>query len=130
MCNGIPQRDKGYGGMWGQRLKLLKRVHPKTGMLLPEHRNLDGSLWGGLGSYQADMQGLHGPELEATRDDGFYRYVPEELPITRSNGSGTNRICFSELLSRVRMREASRGVSNIQPVGEVARENNPVLQDC
>ena len=71
------------------------------------------------------MQGLHGTELEATRDDGFYRYVPEELPKTHSSGSGTNRICFSELLSRVRMREAIRGDSNIQPIGELACANDP-----
>ena len=74
--------------MWGKRNKLLRRCHPKTGQLVQEHRNDDGSLWiPSDGTYAAmemrrrlvEAGGQHvGPE-------GFAPYVPEVF-----NGNGKN----------------------------------------
>ena len=51
LCKGAPIRDEvegkyKYGGMWGRLRKLMRRIHPKTGEAMEEHRNQDGSLWG------------------------------------------------------------------------------------
>ena len=55
VCKGAPKREEEegkfkYGGMWGQLRKLMRRVHPKTGGIMEEHRNKDGSLWGPVSS--------------------------------------------------------------------------------
>ena len=45
LCNGKPDKHDDGGGMWGQRNKLYRRCHPKTGGLMQEHRNADGTPW-------------------------------------------------------------------------------------
>ena len=49
ICKGAPVREEEngkykYGGMWGQLRKLMRRIHPKTGEVMEEHRHSDGSL--------------------------------------------------------------------------------------
>ena len=61
----------------GQLRKLMRRIHPKTGEAMEEHRNQDGSLWGpGLKLYS----NLRPPSETQPPPEGFYIYVPEPIP--------------------------------------------------
>ena len=75
LCTGIPKRGASYGVMWGQRRKLLQGIHPKTGVPLPVTRNIDDTVWEGVGDANCYLQG-EASDDERVRDDGFYRYVP------------------------------------------------------
>ena len=84
-CEGAPTRGIHYGGMWGQLRKLMRRVHPKTGEIMQEHTNADGSPWApGLKMY-ANLRPLNQDEQP---DKGFYVYTPEvrSAPIPTAEG--------------------------------------------
>ena len=82
VCKGAPKREEEdgkpkYGGMWGQLRKLMRRIHPKTGETMEEHRNRDGSLWGpGLKPY-SNLKPLTNPQ---PMPEGYYEYVPQPKP--------------------------------------------------
>ena len=73
-CEGLPEKRKGYGGMWGQRQKLLRRCHPKTFEFMRVHRNVDGTLWQPSGGTYTNL----GSRTKTSESpDGFVPYVPE-----------------------------------------------------
>ena len=107
LCTGIPKRGTGYGGMWGQRRKLLQGTHPKTGIPLPVTRNLDGTLWDG-GYVQAELQGETATTDGLVRGDGFYTYVPTKFAKVNDGSAMSSQAPFSEILERVRRKEANQ----------------------
>ena len=107
ICTGIPRRDDGYGGMWGQRRKLLQGTHPKTGAPLPFTRNIDGTLWD-RGCMKEELQGGTATTEGHARDDGFYTYVPEKFAKADDGRAVSSRASFSEIRERIKRKEASR----------------------
>ena len=117
LCTGIPVRCSNYGGMWGQRRKLLNGVHPKTNMPLPMARNLDGTLWMGMGGH-SEVQGEDAATDDRVRDDGFYTYVPAKFAKVNSGGSQPSQSSFSEILNRFRRKEANQHGVDADVTGE------------
>ena len=62
--------------MWGQRLKLLRRCHPKTLEYMRVHRNADGTLWQPTGGSYTNLCSTAEHEEAPV---GFIPYVPEEF---------------------------------------------------
>ena len=93
--------------MWGQRRKLLNGIHPKTNLPLPMPRNLDGTLWMGVGG-QTDLQGDIAATDDRDRDDGFYTYVPAKFVMVNSGSSQPAQASFTDILSRVKRKEANQ----------------------
>ena len=108
LCTGIPKRGTGYGGMWGQRRKLLHGSHPKTGLPLPMPRNEDGTIWQGAGDEGARdyLQGM-ASNGKRVRDDGFYVYKPSKFRKVSVNGAGPIQANFDDILARVRVKAAN-----------------------
>ena len=78
-CKEAPKREEEdgkykYGGMWGQLRKLMRRVHPKTGEVMEEHRNKDGSLWEPSLRLYSNLKPPTNPQPPF---EGFYTYVFE-----------------------------------------------------
>ena len=105
-CRGIPKRGASYGGMWGQRRKLLQGIHPKTGLPLPVTRNMDGTVLEGVGESHRQTPGVDASDVERVRDDGFYQYVPAKFVKVNTGGSKPAQSPFSEILERVRTKVA------------------------
>ena len=60
-------------------MKSLRRCRLKTGTLLDEPPNLDGTRWMGSSWMYRNLQGEHVEGDDLGWADGFYRYVPEEF---------------------------------------------------
>ena len=93
--------------MWGQRRKLLNGIHPKTNLLLPMPRNMDGTLWQGVGDANSHLQG-EASDGEQVREDGFYRYVPANFVKVNAGGSVPAQSPFIAILERVRLKASNR----------------------
>ena len=107
ICTGIPRRGGSYGGMWGQRRKLLQGTHPKTGAPLPVTRNIDGTIWD-RGCMQEELQGETATTSKHARDDGFYTYVPEKFAKDEVGRVMSTQAPFSEIHERLKRKIASR----------------------
>ena len=66
-CDGLPEKRKDCGGMWGQRLKLQRRCRPKTFGLMLVHRNADGTLWQPSGGTYANLGSRKTASEQASR---------------------------------------------------------------
>jgi hypothetical protein len=108
-CTGIPRRGTDYGGMWGQRRKLLQGIHPKSGKPMPMPRNGDGTLWQGAGDEGARdyLQGRASSSGKRERDDGFYWYEPDKFIKVSARSSMQTQSSFDEILARVRAKAAN-----------------------
>ena len=110
ICKGAPVREEvggkyKYGGVWGQLRKVMRRIHPKTGEVMQEHCNQDGSPWGpGLKLYA----NLKDPEKPEPRQGGFYKYVPEPKPVLAPVADGVVQAAVEARRQRFLDKVASR----------------------
>lgn len=111
VCKGAPKREEDngkakYGGMWAQLRKLMRRVHPKTGETMDEHRCQDGSLWGtGLKLY-SNFKPLADPQ---PMPEGFYEYAPQPKPELIKVASGVTPTAREAMRKRIREKRIQVG---------------------
>lgn len=88
----------------------MRRVHPKTGEVMEEHRNQDGSLWGpGLKLYS----NLRPPAEPQTMPEGFYVYVPEPKPALVQVASGVVQAAVEARRKRILEKEKSSAATAV-----------------
>ena len=100
----------------GQLRKLIRRVHPKTGEAMEEHRNQDGSLWGpGLKLYS--ILRPHSGRQPPT--EGFYIYVPEPKPVLAQVAQGVVQAAVEARRKRILEKEMSKAPTATTRGGDV-----------
>ena len=86
----------------------MRRVHPKTGEIMEEHRNKDGSLWGpSLKLYS----NLKPPTNLQPPPEGFYTYVPEPKPVMVPVAQGVVQAAVEARKKRILEKESGRAVA-------------------
>ena len=113
ICNGPPVKERHWGGMRGQLNKLLLGKHLKTGELLPQAQNADGSVWkrgsGAYGRLTSASKEVQPPALQ-----GFIRYEPAIATVARPKVGVPASVNMQERLERIKLKEASVG-NSMQP---------------
>ena len=86
----------------------MTRIHPKTGEIMEEHRNKDGSLWGpSLKLYS----NLKPPTDLQPPPEGFYTYVPEPKPVMVPVAQGVVQAVVEARKRRILEKESGRTVA-------------------
>ena len=104
----------------------MRRVHPKTGQTMEEHRCQDGSLWGlGLKLYS----NLRPNTDPSPMPEGYYEYVPQPKPEIIKVPPGVTQAAVEARRKRILEKERLVGatMTTVQQSGSGADVNGPSM---